>query len=145
MRGLINQIKPRYFSKNSDSLAIMPCFLTSRPPPNRETDGRILSISVPVVFSVPSRNERSTNLRVSASLSFSSWMIVTRSVSSCSWTNRRQSSSTLVDAFTVSIKCSISSFLLRSWILEPTALSIEARMLLSLPLESRYFATSMRI
>lgn len=44
-----------------------------RPPPEkRETGGRILSMSVPVVFSAPSRNEPSTNLRVSSGFSFSS-------------------------------------------------------------------------
>ena len=48
---------PKYFSKNVVSLSITPCFLTSRPPPKRETGGMILSISVPVVFIVPSRKE----------------------------------------------------------------------------------------
>ena len=45
--------RPKYRSKNIRSLSITACFFLLRPPPKRDTGGRILSISVPVVFSVP--------------------------------------------------------------------------------------------
>lgn len=101
-----------------------------------------MSMSVPVVLNEPSRNELSMNRFVSSCLSFSSLIRATRSFSFFSWTNLRQSSSILVEALTVSMKCSISSFLLRSWMLELTALSIETRMLLSSQLDAWYLATS---
>lgn len=140
-----SEMNPKYFSKNCISFSITFCFLTSRPPPNLDTGGRILSMSVPVVFNVPSRNELSMNFRVSFCLSFSSLISSSRSVSFCSWTNLRQSSSTFVEALTVSMKFSISSFLLRSWILEPIALLIETSMFLSSQLDAWYLATSMRM
>ena len=45
---------PKYFSKNEDSFSIISFFFISRcPPPNRDMRGMSLSISVPVVLSVP--------------------------------------------------------------------------------------------
>jgi len=56
----------------------MTFFFTSLllPPQNRETGGRILSISVPVVRKVPSRKEFSIKVLVSSGLSFYSAVIV---------------------------------------------------------------------
>ena len=114
------------------NFAIIPSFLAARlPPPKRETGGRMRSTSVPVVFNTPSRKELSTNLRVSSGLSFSSAISVSRSVFFCSVTNFIQSSSTLVAVLTVAIKFSIRSFLLRSYILESTALRMSTRISLS--------------
>ena len=53
---------PKYFSKNAFSFSMTPCFfLDLPPPPKRETGGISLSISVPVVFNVPSRKALATN------------------------------------------------------------------------------------
>ena len=86
--NIIFYTKPKYFSKNSLSFSIMPCFLVARlPPPKRDVAGINLSISVPVVLTTPSRKAFSINLRVSSSLSFSSDIRVVRSVSFCCFTN----------------------------------------------------------
>ena len=123
------------------------CFLADLPPPlaKREAGGKILSMSVPVVFKAPSRNELSINFRVSAGFNCSPSIIADISFSFCCWTNVRQSSSTFVPTFTRSIKRYISLFLLRSSILEFMALFIAIRMFLSVQFESWYFAASIRI
>lgn len=128
---------PRYFSKNVLSFSITVCFLEDLPlSEKRETGGNILSKSVPVVFITPSRSELSIYFRVLSDFSFSASMIADKSFSFCSLTKMRQSLSTWVEVLTRLIKPSISSLLLRSSILAPTALSIDSRMLLSVLLNS---------
>ena len=80
--NLLFYYTPKYFSKNSVSRSIT-IFLTSLllPPPNLETAGRILSMSVPVVRKFPSRNEFSMNVRVSSGFSFCSVIIAESSSS----------------------------------------------------------------
>ena len=138
--------KPKYFSKNNFNFSITSCFFFALPPPpKRDTVGIILSISVLVVFNMPSRNELNTNFLVSSGLSFSTAIISTRSFSSCSKTNLRQSVVTCVSALTLLIKASISYFLLRSCILASTALRIDVRISLSSQLPSWYFSTSIKM
>ncbi len=137
---------PKYFSKKLISLSIMLCFLAARlTPPKRDTGGRILSMSVPVVFRAPSRKAISNRRRVSASFSFSPAIRLDNSSSFRSCTKLCQSSSMRALRFTRSTNCSISSFLLRSSRLELIALPIAANMLLSWQLESWYFSASIRI
>lgn len=119
---------PKYFSKNFANRSITPRFFSARfPPPNLDTGGKIRSISVPVVFSAPSRKELSINFLASSGFNRSVLMISSRSFSFCSWTKFCQSRSTTVSALMVLIKPWISSFLLRSWMLESMAGQLHPR------------------
>ena len=105
----------------------------------------MLSIAVPTVFNSPSLNELSINFSVSLLFKFSSSIIALRSASFFSFTNLFQSSSTFVAVFTVSIKPSISSFLLLKRILELTALSISTSISLSSQLLAWYLDTNINM
>ena len=91
------------------------------------------SRAVPVVLSRPSRNVLATNFSVSAGFRFSSATMEASSFSFSSVTYLRQSAITLISVLTVARKPSISSFLLLSSGLDPTARSIAPMMLLSAP------------
>lgn len=128
------------------SLSITLFFFSARfPPTKRDTAGIITSISVPVVFNTPSRNELSINLRVSSVFRFSSSIITARSFSLCSSTNFFQSSSTSVRAFILVRKFLINSILLRRFILKLTAFSIVTTISLFRLPSCWYFFTSIRI
>ena len=123
---------PKYFSKNFARRSITPRFFSARfPPPNRETGGKIRSISVPVVFSAPSRKELSVNFLASSGFNHFALIISSKSFSFCSWIKLCRSRSTTVSALMVLIKPWISSFLLRSWMLESMARSIAPRISLT--------------
>ena len=109
---LSTHTNPKYFSKKDSSLLITPCFFSALlpPPPKRDTGGRILSTSIPVVFKTPSRKAFSTSLRVSSDFNFSASIRVAKSASFCSRTNLCQSSSTLMDVLILVINPSIEFF-----------------------------------
>ena len=133
---LYSQPIPKKRSKKTLSFSMIVRFFFSLPPPNLDTDGMILSISVPVVLIPPSRKEFSMNLCVSSGCRFSSLMISQSCFSRSCATYSRHSPSTSDTSLMPSIKLSISAFLLRSSGLASIALWMVMRTSLSSPCES---------
>ena len=137
--------RPKYFSKKAMSLAITFCFLAMRsPPPKRETGGKILSTSVPVVWALRHGMIQQWTLGF-----LFLELFVTDDFGEIILLLLHNKPAPLV----IHLGCVIDSgqeafnelFLLRSSILELTALSMVVRMVLSSQLESRYLATNIRM
>ena len=112
----VNQLTttPKNFSKKAFSFSItVSFFFALLLPPNLDTGGSRLSMSVPVVLISPASKESSINLLVSSGFSFSVSMISCNAFSFCSDTYPCHpviTSSTLLSS---AINPSISCFLLR--------------------------------